>query len=667
MRLVEKQGIRNRLKVVGGLFLMALLIIVLRAFHLQVLQNERLGSIAQSHYTGRIPLPPKRGTICDRRGKPLAMSIASNSVFVHPHQVPVDRRDLTADLLASYLGEARESILEKLQSSSAFVWIVRKVPTERSEPIRERVKTLKLQGVGLIGETSRFYPAKELACHVLGFSGMDNNGLEGIEKQYDTVLRGPERSLDLMRDASGRPFWIEANEAADQGTHDLVLTIDAEIQYKAQQALQSAVQKTHAKAGQCLVVDPNTGEILALAVFPDFNPNTHGKYPPDVWRNRIVADTYEPGSALKPFLLAACLEEKSVTPLTSFNCENGQYTIGRSTIHDVHPHGVMSVADIIRVSSNIGAIKMGFKLGYPAFCRYLRAFGFGLPTGLDLRGERSGFIRSEKEARPIEQATLFFGQGLTGSTIQMSMAMAAIANGGRLMKPYIVKEIRDASGKTVKENSPQVVRTVISGETARMTAAILQGVVSMEGTAQRAALPGFFAAGKTGTSQKVDPETGTYSKKKYVGTFVGFVPAHRPRLVIQVVIDEPVGAIYGGVVAAPVFKEVGEWALNYLGVSPEIATRVAVSPQTREKPLQVGEDRERSIPSEEVSRIALDLKEWLVPDFKGLGVRDVFKKARDLGIAIRVEGTGLAVSQEPLAGSTLEGVKTIRVVFSPPS
>jgi len=577
------------------------------------------------------------------------------SIYAHPKRI--EDKIQTAKKLSWALNVKRQSLLALLKKKRSFVWIKRRIPPEKAE----RVKALELEGVGVTTESKRFYSGKENAAHLIGFAGADNQGLEGLEKKYDKLLRGPQNSLIQMKDALGRPFSIIKPTPSGDGMQDLILTIDKDIQYKAQELLKSAVMKTKARSGHCLVVNPQTGEILAMAVVPEFNPNVFLQYRPDQWRNRTITDCFEPGSTIKAFLLAACLEEGVVTPTTRFNCEKGQHKIGAHVIHDTKKHGVLSVTDIIVRSSNIGATKIGRKLGYRKFSEYLEKFGFGSKTGIDLLGERKGFVRPASKAGPIDRATLFFGQGMTATSIQMAMAMAAIANGGKLMRPYVVKAIVDASGRVIKETFPRVHRRVLSRHTAAKTARILEGVVKDRGTGRQAAINGFRVAGKTGTAQKVDPETRTYSKDKFVAAFIGFVPANRPRLVILVIIDEPEGVAYGGAVAGPVFREVGLWALNHLRVNPQIRVVGRIeSPRNEVK-------RGPASGAPDIGKGMLDAKAGLLPDFKGLGMRTVLRSGRTIGLNVLLEGTGLAFEQEPDPGTPLAQVSTVRVRFRPPS
>lgn len=674
MKVKDKKWIRFRIYVVVAFFLFGFGTILARAYQLQVLESDHLKAIARAGYIGKTKLPPKRGTIFDRDGHVLALSVEVASIYAHPRRI--SKKAKTARKLSRILGEKREKILGLLKSKRSFSWIKRRIAPE----VAREVIALDLEGVGVINETRRYYPGRENAGHLVGFAGIDNQGLEGLEKKYDKQLRGPQDSLIHMRDALGRPFAIIRPNPFGHGIRDLTLTIDKDIQYKAQQILKSAVKKTKAKGGQCLVVDPVTGEILAMAVVPEFNPNIFSEYSPAHWRNRSITDSFEPGSIMKAFLLAASLEESVVSPGTKFDCEQGKFRIGKNVVHDTHKYGVLSVSDIIVRSSNIGAIKIGQRLGYKRFTDYLKKLGFGSRTGIDLPGERKGFIRPIKETRTIDQATIFFGQGMTATSLQLVMAMAAIANGGKLMKPYVVKSITDRSTGKVTVRRPKVIRRVFSQKTAQETARILEGVSGQNGTAPKAAIKGFRVAGKTGTSQKVDPRTKRYSRTKYVAGFVGFVPLEQPKLVILVVVDEPKGTAYGGEVAAPVFRQVGRWALNHLRVNPNKRSSAVVralppildknvtllSGKRRKIDTGTGTQPETNTVSGEVGRIASELKEGALPDFSGLGMREVLKRGRALGLKVHLVGTGLAVKQQPDAGTPLQEVAAVRISFRPP-
>lgn len=660
MKVSEKKWIRLRIYVVAVFFLLGFGAVFVRACQLQVLERNRLRAIAAAGYRDTVKLPPKRGTIYDREGHELALSVEVASVYAHPKRVK-DKRE-TARRLSRILGERERTIRRRLNSKRPFVWIKRRIDPEKAKQVTEMGE----EGLGVTMETRRFYPGCEVGAHLLGFAGMDNQGLEGLERNYDDLLQGPQYSLVQMRDALGRTFAMSRPIPSGHELHSLILTIDKDIQYKAHQTLMAAVSRTRAKGGHCLVVDPETGEILAMSVAPEFNPNIFSEYSSGQWRNRAITDCFEPGSTLKTFLLAAALEEGAVSPSTRFNCEEGKYKFGGRIIHDTHKYGTLSVPEVIAFSSNIGAVKMGERLGYAKFYDYLKAFGFGARTGVNLPGEREGFVRPVAQAKPIDQATTFFGQGMTTTSLQLAMAMAAIANGGKLMRPYVVKAILDASGDVVEEAGPKVVRRVVSERTAKRVAEILEGVVSEEGTAEKAAIEGYACAGKTGTSQKVDPRTKAYSRTKYVATFVGFAPADRPRLVILVMVDEPKGLAYGGLVAGPAFSELGSWTLNYLRVDPQIKeVKKRGAPQAGV--LEVARELYEEHKEEALERIPLQLKAGLAPDFTGLSMREVLRESRSFDLNVALEGSGFAYKQSPRAGSRLSKKKEITVSFRPPT
>ena len=651
MKVREKKWIRFRIYLVSVFFIGSLGIVLARAYQLQVLQKEKLASLALSGYRGVVKLPPKRGTIYDRKGRELAVTVEVESIFVHPRHV--ENKSRAAGDLAKALGTRERAMLDLLESERPFVWLERKAAPDRVA----RVKALGIDGVGFVTEARRYYPGKEIAGHVLGFAGEDNQGLEGLEKKFDSFLRGPELNLVQMRDALGRPFSMSRPDAEDQQLRDLVLTIDKDIQYATEQALRRAVEETGAKSGHSIVVDPETGEVLAMAVVPLYNPNVFREHQPFHWRNRAVTDSYEPGSTIKAYLLAAALDSGLVSPETRFFCENGEYRVGRNTIrdHERKGYGFLTVNEIITYSSNIGAVKMGERIGYKRFTEYLKGFGFGEKTGIELPGERDGFIRPPKEAKDIDKATTYFGQGMTVNSLQLVMAMGAIANGGKLMRPYLVKEARAPGGKVLEKTEPLVVRRVLSAEAARHSTRILENAVGETGTGFPAAISGYRVAGKTGTAQKVDPGTRRYSDKNYIALFVGFAPADRPKMIMAVVVDEPEKRKYGGLAAAPVFREVGAWTMNRLQINPDMR----LVHQKEEQADQAGKGAIRVVVTQEGP--------GLLPDFKGRTMREVLKTGRSLGLEVVPDGTGLAFSQQPAPGLPLDKINQVRVSFRPPA
>jgi cell division protein FtsI (penicillin-binding protein 3) len=549
-------------------------IILFRLVTLQVLQAAELTARADRQHQKSVTLEGARGTVIDRHGKVLAMNVEVPSIFGVP--TSLDNPANAARFLSPVLHIRREEIEKKLRQEKHFVWLARKIEPEQGH----RLEQLSIDGIGMVMEGRRFYPKGPLLAHVLGFVGMDGIGLEGLERRYETQLHGEKRMTILQRDALGRTVFPKGlREQVPAAGHALTLTIDEVIQYIAEKELEQAVDHSRAKSGTIIVLEPQSGAILAMAVSPRFDPNAVAALTADRWRNRALTDTYEPGSTMKVVVAAAALEERVMMPGSMLFGENGRMTVASTTIHDHEKLGWMTFAEMIQKSSNIGAAKTGMLLGESRLYRYLQAFGFGQRTDVDLPGEVAGLLKSPREWGRRSLASISMGQEVGVTPLQMVSAVAAIANDGVLMKPYVVSGMRDQKGQLVKETFPHVKRRVVSPVTARTLTTILEGVVT-SGTGTKAAIPGFRVAGKTGTAQKVDPRTGAYSSALSVGSFVGFVPADSPRLAMIVVIDEPQGEAWGGVVAAPVFRRVGEQVLTYLGVSRDDQVKIAmVAPQ----------------------------------------------------------------------------------------
>lgn len=552
-------------------------VVLSRLVTLQVLQAAELTAKADRQHQTTVSVEGVRGAIVDRHGKVLAMNLEVPSVYGVP--TVLDSPARTARELAPLLHVRSEELERKLRLQRGFVWLARKVDPDRRHLV-ERVSSM--EGVGVKMEGRRFYPKGPLLSHVLGFAGMDGEGLEGIERRYEKELRGEKRAIVLQKDARGRAVFPKglSEEPAPEPGHQLVLTIDEVIQYIVEKELEEAVARSRAKSGTAIVLDPGSGALLALAVSPRFNPNAIAGLEPDRWRNRAVADAYEPGSTMKAILAAAAIEEGVMTPTTLVYGEQGRLAVSNTVIHDHEKLGWMSFAQVVQKSSNVGAAKVGMALGEERLYRYFRAFGFGERTEIDLPGETAGLLKNPKEWGKRTAASVSMGQEIGVTPIQMVSAMAAIANGGILMKPYVVSEIRDAHGLVIKRVLPSVKRRVISPETARTVTSILEGVVT-DGTGSKAAIDGFRVAGKTGTAQKIDPRTRAYSTTKFVSSFAGYVPAENPKLAMIVVIDEPSGEAWGGTVAAPVFRRVGEQVLKYWGISSNEPVRLAMATARR--------------------------------------------------------------------------------------
>ena len=533
--------------------------LIYRLYNIQVIQSNRFKEIAQQEHLTSFSIEGERGNIYDRNYKKLAVNINVQSLFAIPPKV--ENPQETAQKLSSILNLKAKDVLEKLNQKKSFVWIKRKL----SETEVTEIKKLKLEGFDFLNENKRYYPKNYLASNLMGFVGIDNQGLEGLESFFDKELKGLPGLVILERDAIGGKVPLSIKEpTAHKDGHSIVLTIDEVIQYITEEALDKAFQKSKAKAGIAIVVAPKTGEILAMAVKPSYDPNYFDQYSRDLWRNRAITDAYEPGSTFKVITIATALEESVCSLNDRFFCE-GTTKYNGVVFHDIYKHGSQDLTDIVKNSCNIGVIQTGTKLEEKVFEKSIRRFGFGILTEINLPGEINGLVRSTKDWSRISLASLSIGQEISVTPIQLIMAVSAIANRGTLMKPMIVKEVIDSAQNKIKTFKPKPVRQVVSVATALTMSKILEQVVS-DGTGTSAKLAGYQAAGKTGTAQKFDFSTGKYSKDKYTSSFVGYAPSDNPKISILIMLDEPQGSYYGGTVAAPVFQEIASKVLPYLSV-----------------------------------------------------------------------------------------------------
>lgn len=554
---------RKRILLVSLFIALGFIIITLRVFLIMVIQHNQYMKKAERQHQKTIHIEPLRGTIYDRMGRELAVSVELESLYGVPSEIEDPK--FVAAKLSSVLGMSYHSIEKRLEGHKNFIWLNRKLDPNSVKKIKDL--SLDSKEIGFLTESKRFNPKRSLAGHLLGFVGMDNQGLEGVEFAYDKELKGEVGWLILERDALGRNiFPSKHNYKPSSSGKNLFLTIDEVIQHITEKELDKGMERWKAKGAMAIVMNPGTGEILSMGVRPEFNPNIVGSYKSSDWRNKAITDLYEPGSTFKVISSAAVLEEGIVKEKDLFDCSKGEIEVGGKIIRDAHRHGVLSFAEVIQKSSNVGAIQVGMKLGKNRFYKYIKDFGFGEKTEIDLPGESYGKVRETKKWSGTSIGAISIGQEIGVTPLQLLVAFSAIANNGYLMKPYIVSEIRDHEGKLVKSFKSQVVRKVISENTSKRLTDILRTVVEEGGTATKAAIEGNLVAGKTGTAQKIDPETGTYSHQKYVSSFVGFLPADDPKISIIVVVDEPQGAIYGGSVAAPIFKEIAEQVLTYLKI-----------------------------------------------------------------------------------------------------
>ncbi|MDD5136393.1 MAG: penicillin-binding transpeptidase domain-containing protein [Candidatus Omnitrophica bacterium] len=537
----------------------------MRLFYLQVIRHNFYYRLASEQHTVSVEVPPTRGTIFDRSMRVLAVNLSSNSVFVNAREIKNKKK--TARLLAGVLGLNESYILQRLSRDKAFVWIKRKITPQEEE----NLKRLKLDGVAIIKESKRFYPDKTLASHVIGTVDIDNVGLEGLELQYNRYLKGESGWLISTQDAKRKLLESYQYEfIPPKNGFSLVLTIDEVIQNIAERELRKMYDKYNAKGASIIVMDPRTGDILALANFPNFDLNEPAKRAKDSVRNRAINDFFEPGSVFKIVAASGLLEEKLVTFNNKFDCENGEWKIGRRILHDHTPHGILTFKEVIENSSNIGTCKAASLLGRDKMFKYIEAFGFRERSGVDLPGEVVGLNRPVSKWSGVSMYAIPMGQEVTTTAMQLAGAIAVIADNGYLVKPRIVKEILDEKGQVIKEFPPVVRRKVLSTQTVFKMRSILMGVVT-GGTGKKARLEDYSTGGKTGTAQKV--EGGVYSHDRFVGSFIGFAPVEKPVLAIAVCVDEPHPVYYGGDVAAPVFRNVVDDSLKYINAKGAYALK----------------------------------------------------------------------------------------------
>ena len=552
---------RFRLYALSGLLCLWLLAICVRLVYLQIFCYGDFERRAQHQQQRSFDLSSKRGVIYDRAGRELAMSIQVDSAFVVPSEAP----DLanTISLITRITKDDPRVVLADC-SAHKFCWVARKADAE----VIDRIRALNLQGIHFQKEPKRFYPKRELAAQVLGYVGTDDQGLSGLERQFNQQLQGKPGKLMISVDARKR--WFASVEKEPESGNSVVLTIDQNIQYIAERELERGMEETHAIAGTAIVENPRTGEILALTNRPTFNPNIRKEITNDALKNRAVSDVYEPGSTFKTVTISAGLEEEITRPEEMFDCQMGSIVINGMRIRDSRPHGMLSVADILAESSDVGAIKVALRLGDERLYKYIRAFGFGQQTGIELPSETRGLTKPVSRWSKVSIGAISMGQEIGISAVQLAAMISTIANDGVRVPPRIV------AGTIVPQNAPQTVAfqpvegtRVVSSLTAAQMRQMLQGVV-LHGTGRKAILEGYSSAGKTGTGQKVDPATGTYSKTKYVASFAGFSPINDPQIVVVVILDSPVGLHQGGQVSAPIFQRITQQVLEYLHVPHDV-------------------------------------------------------------------------------------------------
>jgi cell division protein FtsI (penicillin-binding protein 3) len=677
----------HRLLIVAGVALLWSTAVVGRLGYLQLVRHSDYLARAQKQQQRTIEITPQRGVIFDRAMHPLAMSVPVKSAFAVPAEIADE--PLVARLLAGIVNVPQDVLEERFKSSRSFAWVSRKLPPERVEAIT----ALNLKGIYFQEENQRFYPKRDLAAHVLGFVDPDERGLGGIESELDSLIRGKSEKIVVMADARQR--WFDGSEARRERGANVVLTLDEKIQYIAQRELAAAIATTHAIAGSVIITNPNNGEILALANWPWFNPNAATNASADSRINRSVSTIYEPGSTFKLITLAAAFDQNAVTAEQIFDCEHGSIIVSGHRIHDHKPFGLLTVAEILAKSSDVGAIKVAGLVGAPKFYDYIRAFGFGSPTRVDMPGESRGMLRKVENWSGISMASISMGQEVGVTPIQLVTAVSAIANGGVIYRPHVISELRRGSVVLPATGilAPAEPRRVIRPVTAATLRRLMEGVVLKGGTATRARLDGWTAAGKTGSAQKIDPDTGRYSPNQLIASFTGFAPINNPAVTILVSLDSPVGLHEGGQVAAPVFKRIAEQVLPYLEVPRDVplnprliqaaykhqeeadessaedftATDFNAQPddQTVDVPM-AAQAAERKPRAAEVMMDVDEAADITVPDFAGRTMREVTEMCLHLGLDPVLVGSNLATEQVPAAGTKVKRGVRITVQFGTP-
>ena len=585
-----------------------------RSFELQVLQSDKFSAGAKKQHSRVYKMPPIRGTLYDRNKKPLATNVWTTSIYLNPKKVKDP--DKLARAISKPLDISRKKLLSLAHSDKPFVWIKR----GEDRKTAKKIKALGVSGVGFAEEPKRIYPNGSLLGQALGFTNIDLKGVEGLEYGFEKTLAGKPATARIRTDGRGRRISDALLNAKEQSTkgNDVLLAVDSNIQHITETALEKGIKEMKADRGAALLMNPQTGEILSMASYPFFNPNRFGEFSQKTRKNLPVWMSFEPGSTLKVFLAATLLEEKMGDENTEYDCENGKQEIGPKVIKDIHGHGILTVSETITYSSNICAWKMGKTLGKKKLYDSLRNFGFGKTVGVDLPGEASGRIQNLRKWGDIELATISFGQGISVTAIQLATALSSIANGGYLMKPYIVKKILSPDGKVLLEKKPEVLKRVVSYDTASKVTEILEQVVK-NGTGKNARISGYRIAGKTGTAQMPNSQTGTYYEDRYLSSFIGFAPADDPRLALVVIVENPRKHTYGGVVAAPIFKSITEKVLFYMRIPPR-------------------EER---------------FEETVMPDMANKSARAVMKWAEKEEVSVRFIGSGYVVSQYPPSGEKI--------------
>lgn len=624
---------KSRVTIVFIFFAALWILILSRAAFLQVVPNNRLSQLEKREFETTVTLQSRRGAILDRAGRELAVSMRSFSLFADPHLI--ERPRALSRQLAKALNQSPEFFYKILsQKSRRFVWIQRHM----DDAAKETISNWKVRGIGFIEESQRVYPSGSLLANVLGFVGKEGQGLEGLEARFDEKLQNRHLQITVPRDARGRPLVVNGQFFAENlDGSNIELTIDQELQFVLERELQQAAQRHEADAAMGIVMDAKTNEILAMAQTPTFDPNAPNSSEASARRNRVIADAFEPGSTMKTFVMAGAIAAKKIAPNTKIDCQNGQLKIGGRIIREADAHEkfkILTASEILAFSSNVGITKIAFDFGPEGVFNTLKNFGFGEKTGVELPGEAKGIFHSLPWGQH-QFSNISFGQGISTTALQIANAYAAIANGGWLRKPRILRRITDPVTGDTQEFKTENLRRVLSQHDAEQLTLMLSTVTAQGGTGVNARVPGFPVAGKTGTAQKVRADGRGYYSNAYLSSFAGFVPANDPQFVIYIVVDNPRKGYYGAAVAAPVFSKVAAFALRQASVAPVLISEKNLLPAPTQAPVHPQPDLNPANDS------------GLVPDLVGLSLRDALRRIHGSPIDLRAVGTGRVVRSEP--------------------
>lgn len=658
----------GRIRWVGGGLALCFVALSAQASTLMLLPDSRLEAKARVQFEESVQIEGRRGDILDRNGNLMATTVELKSLHADAMRLEAGDAELLASVLSPLLGLDETRTVHRLSDPSRRdVLLARDLTPDRAQKARKAVRDAR-NGKAMRGvlwtraQPTRYYPARDEGASLIGLVGHNGSGLAGLERTLDRLLRGEVYKYVLWRDRKGRRVTPERVDAESGKT--VVLTIDRRIQHVVDTVLEETMTLTGAEKAYAVVMDVETGDVLALGNRPTQNPNDTRLLDLTLFKNHAAMDAIEPGSVFKPFVAAAALEEELVRPETMVDCEGGAWKVGRKTIHDDHPHGLVTVSEVIKYSSNIGAAKLAFELGPERTLGYLKDFGFARRTGLDFPGETRGVMRSAGRIKPIELATTSYGHGVTANAIQLASAVATLGNGGLRMEPRLVAELRDEEGTVLREMPPEDDRRVVSEEVARQVVVMMESVTDEGGTGTRAKVPGYRVAGKTGTAWK---HIGSgYSSTARIGSFVGLIPSDRPRLGIAVVVDTPtIGSSYGGIVAAPAFAAIGEASMRILGVAPEPTLLEDGDPRKPDEPNPEAPDSLSSLlPPEAAPELQWTEDGTLrTPDLSGLSMRDALVTLQGAGLTVSTRGSGRVTSQTPSPGAPLAPGSAVEVTF----